>query len=121
MPRTIWNRFFIGMALITSFVLLIWIAGTKVGAQNTVTGDWTASISKEDSKLQLNMERRSSKGGRNQMGHPYDFSELQGLTREQAMNGEIAKSRIFPARQLIILQYAYLHIYVYAHYILSWN
>jgi hypothetical protein len=34
------------------------------------------------------------------------------------MNGEIAKSRIFPARQLIILQYAYLHIYVYAHYIL---
>ena len=87
MPRTIWNRFFIGMALITSFVLLIWIAGTKVGAQNTVTGDWTATVSKDDSKLQLNMERRSSKGGRNQMGHPYDFSELQGLTREQAMNG----------------------------------
>ena len=37
------------------------------------------------------------------------------------MNGEIAKSRISPARQLIILKYAYLHIYVYAHYILSWN
>src|ERR1041384_2207065 len=87
MPRTIYNRFFIALALITSFVLLVWITGTKVGAQNTLTGDWTANVSKEKDKLNLNMERRSDKGGRHQMGHDYDFSDFQGLTREQAMNG----------------------------------
>jgi hypothetical protein len=86
MPRTIYNRFFIAMALITSFVLVVWIAGTKAGAQSTLTGDWTATVSKEKDKLHLNMERRSDKGGRNQMGQGYDFSEFQGLTREQAMN-----------------------------------
>jgi hypothetical protein len=85
MPRTIYNRFFIAMALVTSLVLLVWIAGTKAGAQSTLTGDWTATISKE--KLQLNMERRSDKGGRNNMGHPYEFSDFQGLTREQATSG----------------------------------
>src|SRR5215213_4099154 len=87
MPRTVWNRFFIGTALITSFALLIWIAGTKVTAQNTTTGDWTAHISSKDSKLQLNLERRSGKSGRNQMGESFEFSELQGLTREQVQNG----------------------------------
>ena len=87
MPRTIYNRFFIALALITSFVLLIWIAGTKAGAQSTLTGDWTATINKDDSKLQLNLNRRSDKGGHSQMGQSYDFSEFQGLTREQATNG----------------------------------
>jgi hypothetical protein len=53
-----------------------------------MTGEWTATVStKDNSKLQLNLERRSDKSGRNQMGHPFDFSELQGLTREQALAG----------------------------------
>lgn len=87
MPRTVWNRFFIGMALITSLALLIWIAGTKVTAQNTTSGDWTAHINSKDNKLQLNLERRSGKSGRNQMGQSYEFSDFQGLTREQVQNG----------------------------------
>jgi len=87
MSRTVWNRFFIGMALITSVALLIWIAGTKVTAQNTTSGDWTAHINSKDNKLQLSLERRSGKSGRNQMGQSYEFSELQGLTREQVQNG----------------------------------
>jgi hypothetical protein len=88
MPKNVWNRFFIGMALITSFALLIWIAGANAIAQSTMTGEWTATVStKDNSKLQLNLERRSDKSGRNQMGHPFDFSELQGLTREQALAG----------------------------------
>lgn len=86
MPRTIWNRFFIGMALITSFALLIWIAGRSVTAQSTTSGDWTASLSSKENKLQLNLERRN-KGHRNQMGQTYEFSEFQGLTREQVQNG----------------------------------
>ena len=85
MPRTIYNRFFIGLALLTSFVLLVWIAGTNAGAQNTLTGNWTATVSND--KVNLQMERRSEKGGRHQHGQTYDFSELQGLTREQATNG----------------------------------
>ena len=87
MPKTIYNRFFIAMALITSLMLLVWIAGTKAGAQSTMTGDWTANVSKDKDKLNLNMERRSEKGGRNQMGQTYNFSDFQGLSKEQALNG----------------------------------
>jgi hypothetical protein len=87
MSRTVWNRFFIGMALITSLAMLIWIAGTKVTAQNTMSGDWTAHLSSEDTKLQLNLERRSGKSGRNQMGQSFEFSDFQGLTRQQVQNG----------------------------------
>ena len=87
MPRTVWNRFFIGMALITSVALLIWIAGASAVAQSATSGDWTATLSSKDNKLQLNLERRSHKGGRNQMGQSYEFSEFQGLTREQASSG----------------------------------
>ena len=86
MPRTVWNRLFIGMALITSLALLIWIAGANVTAQSTTSGDWTAHLSTKN-KLQLNLERRSGKSGRNQTGQSFEFSELQGLTREQVQNG----------------------------------
>ena len=87
MPRTVWNRFFIGMALITSLMLLIWIAGRNAAAQSTMSGDWTAQLSSKDSKLQLNLERRSGKPGRHQMGETFEFSDFQGLTREQVQNG----------------------------------
>jgi len=87
MSRTVWNRFFFGMALITSIALLIWIAGAKAVAQNTTSGVWTATLSKEDSKIHLSLERKTDKGHRNQMGQEFEFSELQGLTREQALSG----------------------------------
>jgi hypothetical protein len=87
MPRTVWNRVFFGMALITSLALLIWIAGAKATAQSTTSGEWTAHLSSQDTKLQLNLERRNGRSGRQQMGQTYEFSEFQGLTREQALNG----------------------------------
>lgn len=88
MPRTIWSRFFIGMALITSFVLLVWIAGANAVAQNTLTGEWTATVQKDDStKIHLNLQCRDKKGGHNNMGQTYSFSDLQGLTREQTISG----------------------------------
>jgi hypothetical protein len=86
MSKTVWNRYFIALAAITSLMLLIWIAGAHA-AQNTVTGDWNASISKDGSKLNLHVVRRAERGGRNEHGQDYDFSELQGLSREQALNG----------------------------------
>jgi hypothetical protein len=86
MSKTVWNRYFLGLALITSLMLLVWIAGVNAGAQTERT--WTASVSRDDSKIQLNLEERRNKdGGRHQHGQSYDFSELQGLTREQALNG----------------------------------
>ena len=87
MSRTVWNRYFFGLALITSLMLLVWIGGANAVAQSAVTNEWTASVFKDDSKVQLNLERRNKRGGRHQNGESYDFSELQGLTREQALNG----------------------------------
>ena len=85
MAQSTWNRYFIGMALITSVALLIWIAGAH--AQTSTSGEWTASVSKDSSKLQLNLERRSERSGRHQMGQSFEFSDFQGLTREQALSG----------------------------------
>jgi len=87
MPRTIWNRYFIGMALITSIALLIWMTAAHATAQSTTSGEWTASLSSKETKIHLNLERRTERGHRNQMGQDYDFSELQGLSREQALSG----------------------------------
>jgi len=88
MSKTVWNRYFLGLALITSLMLLVWITGVNAGAQTQKSGDWTASISKDDAKVQLNLEeRRNKNGSEHQHGSSYDFSELQGLTREQALSG----------------------------------
>lgn len=85
MSKTVWNRYFLGLALITSLMLLVWIAGINADAQTSTSGDWTANISsKESSKIHISFERRD-KGHRNQNGQSYEFSELQGLTREQAL------------------------------------
>jgi len=75
-------------------------------AQTTVSGEWKASVGSDKSgdwskwddsdradktdkadkadKLHLSFERRTDKGGRNNMGSNYAYTELQGLTREQA-------------------------------------
>ena len=76
-----------GLAL----VLLV-AAYSGVSAQDAVVGEWRASLDAEkQDKIQLNFERRSRGGGRNQMGQGYDFSELQGLTRSQASAGGAVK------------------------------
>lgn len=84
------KRFAASLLAILGLAAAFWIIAPNmphVLAQNpTTTGEWKASLTKENSKIQLNMERRS-KGGRNQMGQTYEFSELQGLTREQALSG----------------------------------
>jgi hypothetical protein len=69
------------------FALLLAVDPGSVTAQNALTGEWSASLTKESTKIHLNFERRTDKSGRHQMGQTYDFSELQGLTREQAVSG----------------------------------
>jgi hypothetical protein len=86
MSKKVWMRFVVGLA----FIVLV--AGTNVSAQNEMTGDWTASTGKSDSgKINLNFERRTSKGGRNQMGQSYKFTDLEGLSSEQVANGGAVK------------------------------
>src|ERR1051326_9143068 len=92
----IWTRTALALAL---FVLA---AGARAAlAQETLTGTWTATLGdkyadrksgkkyeksdefdwqKDKEKrdgIHLSLERRSDRGGRNQMGQTFDFSELQ--------------------------------------------
>jgi hypothetical protein len=60
---------------------------TAVDPQNTANGTWTATVEKESSRIHLNLDLSSTKGGRHQHGQTFDFSDLQGLSREQAVNG----------------------------------
>ena len=75
-------RLFAGIAVIAFLA-----SATITSAQKSFNGDWKASVNKEPDKIQLNLERRTERGNRNQMGQTYDFSELQGLSRDQATNG----------------------------------
>jgi hypothetical protein len=103
----VWTRAALALAL---FV----VAAGAARAQETLKGEWTGSVGGErtgpkfgkklaeragdedepqtqaDEKkdgLYLSLERRTERGGRNQMGQTFDFSELQGITREQAAAG----------------------------------
>ena len=81
-------RVVVGLAVVTALALAGWVSGSRVGAQSTVTGTWTASVSQEKSKINLHMERTHRQGkGKSNMGQDFDFNDLTGLTREQALNG----------------------------------
>jgi hypothetical protein len=79
-----------------SFVFIVIVIGRYViVAQDVVTGEWRADArperqDKEDrGKIQLTFERSSSKWGHSTNGNSYAFEELQGLTRDQAQNGNV--------------------------------
>jgi hypothetical protein len=76
---------------IFSLAFIIFVIGSYViVAQNAVTGEWTASTKTEESgKINLSFERRRQNGRSNQ-GQTFEFSDLQGLTREQAQNGKVS-------------------------------
>jgi hypothetical protein len=80
-------RTFFSSVIVLGFVFII--AGVfLVTAQEPITGEWRASLKDESGdKIQLNFERRTERGHRNQTGQSYQFSELQGLTRDQALRG----------------------------------
>ncbi|CAN5849695.1 hypothetical protein BH18ACI4_BH18ACI4_04780 [soil metagenome] len=91
MSRKIWIRFVIGLAVFAGLAFMGWVANSNSTAQNVMTGDWKASLQDDSSKINLNFERRSEEGGRNQMGQTYDFADLQGLSREQVLSGGSVK------------------------------
>jgi hypothetical protein len=58
-----------------------------------MTGPWTAEVSKEKAdKIQLTLRRQTDKGRSSTMGNSMSFTELEGLTREQAtsMNANVS-------------------------------
>ncbi len=73
-------------------LIVIVIGNYVIVAQNTLTGECRADVRIEKSdkpdKIQLNFSRRSDKGNRsNNMGSSFAYSDLRGLTREQALAG----------------------------------
>ncbi len=80
-------RFVVSLAVVTSLAFVGWVAGSNAVAQGTMTGEWKASLQDDSAKINLNFERHTEKGGRNQMGQTYDFADLQGFSREQALVG----------------------------------
>ena len=81
MPKKIWMLFALSFALVVS------VAAVKVRAQKVLSGTWTASLTEEKSKINLNLELRAEKNDRHQMGQTYEFTDLLGLTRDQALGG----------------------------------
>ena len=76
---------------ITFLSLLFIVATVGVGASaQSLTGEWTGSLVKDKSKINLNFAlRRETEGDKkwnHTIGHTFEFSDL-GLTREQVLNG----------------------------------
>jgi len=85
MPKA--ARIFMLSVLSLALTVLATGHGAAVG-QDVLTGDWKASVkSEEPGKIYLSFERRGERGGRSQMGSDYDYADLQGLSREQALRG----------------------------------
>ena len=87
MSKKIWMPFVFTLALVVSLFGVLSAAGSNVLAQDVLNGDWKGSLTENKTKINLTFERRSEKRGKNQIGQTYDFSELQGLTREQVQAG----------------------------------
>src|SRR5689334_17581896 len=83
-------RLGLAFAMAVGFVAAFWPITPnmpQVLAQSATTGEWKASLQKDNSKVNLSLERRTERGGRSQNGNTYEFSDFQGLSRESALNG----------------------------------
>lgn len=74
-------------------LIVIVIGNYVIVAQNAVSGDWTAEVKseKDPAKIHLSFARQMQKGGKNQHGSSFNYTDLQGLTREQALSGGAVK------------------------------
>lgn len=80
--------------LALAFIIIV-IGNIVIVAQAEVTGTWTATTKERSpDKIHINFELRPEKGGKHQNGTSFDFSDLQGLSREQAQNGRVGFSLV---------------------------
>jgi hypothetical protein len=83
-------RLLLAFALATGILAAYWVitpTSPQVLAQSATIGEWKASVQKESSKIHLSLERRTERGGHNQMGQTYEITDFQGLSREAVLNG----------------------------------
>lgn len=92
MSMKTWMHLACSLALGVSLAFTASLRAPVASAQAVLTGEWTASVEKQGSGINLTFgqtsenERTGEKGNRHQFGQTYDFAEL-GLTREQVMRG----------------------------------
>jgi hypothetical protein len=89
---------------LSGIVFIVIVIGSYVIiAQTPITGEWKAStrserkdgdtresISRSDGKIYLSFERSRGEKNRSQHGSTFAYSELQGLTTDQAQNGRVS-------------------------------
>ena len=80
------------------------LGGINVLAQAPITGEWKASVRNEHfsdkadkterqakpenpNKIHLTFSRTTERGGKNQHGSSFEYADLQGLSRDQALSG----------------------------------
>lgn len=95
------KKFQIIVCLLVAVAFVIITTGTnRVDAQSQTSGEWTATVKEGSTKIHLNLERRTAKGGRHQNGQTFEFSDLQGLTREQTVGGPVRFSLVREAGRI---------------------
>lgn len=94
MSMKTWMHLACSLVLGVSLAFMTSLRSSVATAQNAPisTGEWTASVEKQGSGINLTFgrasetERTGERGNRHQFGQTYEFAEL-GLTREQVMKG----------------------------------
>lgn len=88
----------VSLAIAAAFVIIS--TGTnRVDAQMQASGEWKASVKENSNSIDLNFERRTGRH-RNQHGQTYDFSDLQGLSRDQTNGGSVRFSLVREAGRI---------------------
>jgi hypothetical protein len=76
------------MGSLLGFVFIFVLSGWSHVAAQDVTGEWRATVEADDpTRINLSFTRRTEKSAKNHMGSTYDFADLQGLSRDQALGG----------------------------------
>jgi hypothetical protein len=76
------------------FALIIIVVGNYViVAQTSLTGEWKADAKSEKhpEKIYLSFSRKTEKGGMNQHGSTFEYADLQGLSRDQALGSSAVR------------------------------
>jgi hypothetical protein len=94
MSKKIGMRFVINFALVVGLTLISLVVGSRVTAQNVLTGDWTATLVDNKSKINLNFEQSREPGHKHQIGQTYDFADFQGLSHENVRSGGPVKFKL---------------------------
>jgi len=84
----------ISKTLFCSFLALIVIVigNYVIVAQSTLTGTWKAETKADKpEKIYLSFSRKTEKGNNNNMGTTYNYADLKGLSREQALSNGTVK------------------------------